>query len=78
MQGSQGGASPSSQLPRRWSGYNVLSYSKYSVTVLEDTMILGIKGGSIERVLEELCYREAETLRDAEEPATQWRYNSVR
>jgi hypothetical protein len=45
--------------------------------LLDDTKILGIKGGGLERVLKELCYGKAETLGDVEEVARWWRYNGV-
>jgi hypothetical protein len=45
--------------------------------VLEDTKMLGIKGGSIERVLKESCYGKAQRVGDAEEVVRWWRYNSA-
>jgi hypothetical protein len=44
---------------------------------MEDLKVLGIKAGSIERVLKELSYGRAETLGDAEEVATWWEYNLI-
>jgi hypothetical protein len=47
------------KLSRRWEGMKVL----------------GKNGMISKKVSKKLCYRKAETLGDAEEPAKWWRYN---
>jgi len=55
-----------------------MMYNPGAVTAQEGTEILGNNGRKIRKVWKELCYRKTEMLKDAEEAARWWRYNSVK